>query len=117
MFDDSKVSYEIEVWQDDAAVRGNAMCSGDADFDRSVEDAIIAHLDNGDVWAWATVKVTATYEGIDGVEGTDYLGCCSHKDEEAFKACGYYADMKEEARRELYDTLDDIADKIAQIPR
>ncbi len=108
MFDDSKVSYELEVCQDALDVRGSAMCSGDVDFDRFVEDSILKRLEDGDVWAWATVKVTATYDGIDGVEGIDYLGCCSYRDEEDFKTCGYYADMKEEAREKLYTFLSGV---------
>jgi hypothetical protein len=107
MFDDSKVSYEIEVCQDDVEVRGNAMYSGNDDLDRKVEDTIIARLDEGDVWAWCIVKVIATYEGVGGVEGADYLGACNYADEEDFKTCGYYDDMKEEARCALYAELEE----------
>ena len=56
MFDDSMVSYSIEAEFDHIPVRGNIMCSGDDDFDRSIEDAVIDRLDGGDVWAWAAVK-------------------------------------------------------------
>jgi hypothetical protein len=112
MFDDSKVSYTLEVCEEFVTVRGNAMASGDADFDWSVEDSILERLEEGDVWAWASVKVTATYDGVDGVEGTDYLGCCSYADEEDFKSGGYYDIMKEEARCALYDALNDIVDNV-----
>jgi hypothetical protein len=107
MFDDSKVSYALEVYPENCDVRGHHD-SGDDDFDRSVEDTIFKRLDDGDVWAWAIVKVTATYDGVDGVEGTDYLGACNYADEEDFKAGGYWEDMKDEARCALYETLTDV---------
>ncbi|MHC4121721.1 MAG: hypothetical protein ACYSWO_29975, partial [Planctomycetota bacterium] len=109
MFDDSKVSFEIEVWQDDACVRGNAMCSGDDDFDREVEDTIIDRLDGGDVWAWATVRVVARYDGIDDIEGDDYLGCCNYADEADFKAGGYCDDMCDVAKEALIAELERCA--------
>jgi len=108
MFDDSKVSYEIEVCQDDTPIRGNAMCSGDDDFDRQVEDEIIAALNDGDVWAWACVRVVARYDGIDSVVGDDYLGCCSYKGQDEFESCPYYEDMKDCARDYLYQQLEMI---------
>jgi len=113
MFDDSKVSYRIFAEQDDLPVRGNAMCSGDDDFDRQVEDAILARLDDGDVWAWASVKVEARYEGVDtfndeDIVGVDYLGACNYKDEEDFKRCPYYEDMCSEARDDLYAQIEGI---------
>jgi hypothetical protein len=104
MYDDSKVSYDLEVFEDCTDVRGNAMSSGDDDFDKEVEDAIFERLDNGDVWAWALVKVTATYEGR-GCVGVDYLGCCNYLDEEDFVTGGLYDEMKAGARRELYSEL------------
>lgn len=108
MFDDSMVSYSIEAEVERIDVRGNAMCSGDNDFDKEVEDRILARLDDGDVWAWASVKVTARYDGIDGIEGVDYLGCCSYADEADFRNCPYYDDMKDIARENLYAQLEGI---------
>jgi hypothetical protein len=110
MYDDSKVSYEIEACEDDAEVRGNAVASGNDKYDRQVEDDILARLEVCDVWAWATVKVTATYEGLDGVEGAFYLGCCNYADEEDFKSDADYADMKDQARAELYAEMEESDD-------
>jgi len=112
MFDDSKVSFEIEVEGSDVEVRGNAMCSGDADADREYEDAIIARINDGDVWAWALVRVVARYDGIDDAYGDDYLSGCSYADEDDFKADGYYEDMCEVAKKELYTVLELRADKL-----
>jgi len=87
----NEIEYTVSAEPEDAEVRGNAMASGDDDVDRHCEDAIIADFDGGNVWAWCCVKVTAC---IDGIEGTDYLGCCSYKDEDDFRKGGYFEDMK-----------------------
>jgi len=106
-FDDSKVTYELDVRQEVCPVRGNAMCSGDESFDREVEDGIIERLNNGDIWAWASVHVIARYEGVPDVHGDDYLGCCSYADEADFTRPGdYYDDMKCVAREDLKAKLE-----------
>ena len=101
---ESDVVFTLDVEQDECCdVRGNAMVSGDDDADKAVEDAILARLDDGDVWAWASVCVKATWGGF---TGTDYLGGCSYKDEADFTAPGgYYEDMKAAA-------LDDLNAKV-----
>ena len=108
MFDDSKVSYELHVEFDGTPIVGNAMCSGDDDYDVLVEDEIIERCNGGDVWAWALVRVTARYDGVDNIEGVDYLGCCSYEHEEDFKRCEYYEDMKDQARDDLYTQIESI---------
>lgn len=110
MFDDSKVSYEIEVYPEDIPIEGNVMASGDDDYDRQVEESIRANLESGNDWAWCMVRVIARYEGIDCVEGTDHLGCCSYKSEDDFtQPGGYWEDMKDVARAALYAELESIA--------
>jgi hypothetical protein len=94
-----EVDFTLEAEYEEISVRGNAMASGDDEQDKMYEDEIIRRLDNGDVWAWASVKVTAQWRGIEGV---DYLGCCCYANENDFKQPGgYYDDMKQEA----YDDL------------
>lgn len=80
----------VSAEQDDAPVRGNAMASGDSALDRRVEDQILARLDDGDVWAWASVTVEVRWMGL---VAREYLGCCSYRDEAEFRADGYYSDM------------------------
>ena len=112
-FDDSKVTYEVTAEPDDIEVRGNAMASGNDEFDRRVENEILERCAGGDVWAWASVKVTARYDDIDSVEGVDYLGGCSYADEDDFKqAGGYYDDMKKIARDDLFAQLEAIHDTL-----
>ena len=97
-----KIRYQIEIEQDDISVRGNAIASGDNATDKAVEDEIIKRLDNGDTWAWCSVCVVAE---AGGVEGRAYLGACSYKDEEDFRAGGYYEQMQKEAKDDLMEQL------------
>ena len=92
------VEFNVEADQDYTDVRGNAMASGDGEYDHKVEDSVLADLDDGNVWAWASVKVSAS---IDGIECADYLGCCNYKNEADFLKDVYYLDMKSEALSEL----------------
>lgn len=103
---ENDVEFILEAKQDDLQVRGNALASGNYAEDKRVEDEIIERLDNGDIWAWASVKVTARWKEFEGV---DYLGGCSYYDEKDFKqAGGYWEDMKATA-------LDDLNKNVAQV--
>jgi hypothetical protein len=109
-FNEKDVTYTLEADFDDLEVRGNAIASGDDAYDKKVEDEIIARLENGDVWAWATIKVTAEWNGLEGV---NYLGACCYKDEKDFKQPGgYYDDMKAEALADLKQTIKDLQSKV-----
>lgn len=100
------MDYKIEATPEDIPVRGNTMASGDDEYDKRVEDEILARLESGDVWAWCSVRVTCA----DGeTEGEAWLGGCSYKDEEDFKAGGYFDDMKAEA-------LEDMERKREEVP-
>lgn len=98
---EDEVRFTIEADFDYLPIRGNAIASDDEELDRIVEDEVIDRLERGDVWAWALVKVTATWED-EGVvhEASDYLGACSFWDESDFKAV-YYEDMKAQALANL----------------
>lgn len=110
----ASVEYEIFVRQDDTPVRGNAMASGDEDYDREIEDEIINRLDNGDVWAWATIEVRATVPGIPGVSGSDYLGNCTYANQAEFEKPGcYYDDMKAVALVSLLESIEEMEDALS----
>lgn len=98
--DRAKVQYRIEIQPEHIPIEGNAIASGDAEYDAKVEQDIIAQLESGNLWAWCCVRVVAYIEGID-LEGDDYLGACSYKSEEDFKQGGYFEDMCNVARDEL----------------
>jgi hypothetical protein len=107
---ENEVTFELTVEQDDIPVRGNALASGDADEDRKCEDEILRRLDQGDVWAWASVRVTARWEGF---EGHDYLGGCSYESERDFvRSGGYFDDMKDAALAELNEAIQAHAAKL-----
>lgn len=112
-FNEKEVIYTLEATQDDMAVRGNAIVSGDDAEDKKVEDQILDRLNHGDVWAWASVKVSASWNGF---EGTDYLGACSYANETDFKQPGgYYDDMKAAALQDLKVLLREIQIKVCGV--
>jgi hypothetical protein len=103
----------VYVDVDSTPVRGNALASGDDPADRECEDSILERLENGDVWAWAYVEVRASYAGVDGA---DYLGCCSYEDEADFRRPGgYFDDMREEALEQLALELESILEDIGAV--
>ena len=95
-------TFEINIELDDTPVRGNALASGDASYDKLAEDEIIARLDLGDVWAWCVVTVKATYGDH---EGTATLGACSYESREMFEACDYFKSLKDDALEDLISNL------------
>lgn len=97
---DSDITITLECLPEDIPVQCNAMASGDDAYDKQVEDEINRRLDQGDMWAWCCVKVTAHHEPS-GLEGVDYLGGCNYADEDDFKAGGYYQDMVSQAKTAL----------------
>lgn len=112
-FKESEVIYTLEVEQDEMSVRGNAIASGNDTEDKCVEDEIIKRLEEGDVWAWAQVTVTASWHGF---EGKDYLGGCSYANEKDFmQKDGYYNDMKTVALDDLKDLLRNIQTQVCGV--
>lgn len=89
---------QVDCLSEDMPIRGNGLSSGDEKVDRECEDEIIYQLENGNEWAWCTVKVTATWEGLTAME---YLGGCSYKSKEDFMCDGYYMDMIDTCLAEL----------------
>jgi hypothetical protein len=102
-----KCEIEIHAEEEQISVRGNALVSGDDAEDKRAEDSILRKLARGNVWAWAFVKVTVSYMGV---EGSDTLGCCSYKNEKDFKKGGYYDDMVNAAHAELNEKLKRLYD-------
>ena len=97
-FNPDEVKFTIKAEQDDLPIRGNAIVSGDDDFDEKVAVEIEKELDEGNVWAWASVTVSASWAGF---TGNDYLGACSYKDEAGFREGGYLPQMLEGALEDL----------------
>lgn len=93
----------IAEYETDVEVRGNAQVSGDDESDRATEREIIERLERGDVWAWACVKVVASWGGFTGE--SSWLGGCTYEDEESFREDAYFTDLKQEALEALQATL------------
>lgn len=109
-FNEKEVVYTITAEMDNLEVWGNALVSGDEVADKECEDEILRRLENGDVWAWASVEVKASWNGF---EGTDYLGCCSYRDEKAFcQEGGYFEDMKSQALEDLKRIIKQVQEKV-----
>lgn len=109
MHDD--VVIRIHCLPEEIPVRGNACCSGDEEFDRSVEDAIISRLNQDDDWAWTTVSVVAEWEGI--CDET-YLGCCSYDNEEDFRNnSGYFQDMVDEVLSSMNERVHRLYERLS----
>jgi hypothetical protein len=104
-----EVEYTLTAEQDDTPVKGN-VSAWDDDTDRKAEEEVNRRLDNGDVWAWAVVTVTATHPSFPGIVGRDTLGGCNYRNETEFtQEGGYYADMKAEALTDLVRQLESVA--------
>lgn len=102
--------FVIKAVQDDLAVRGNALASGNAAADRKCEDEILARLDQGDVWAWAFVTVKCKWNGF---EGEDTLGACSYADAQDFQQPGgYFDDMKAAAYEDMLANIKDVKNRL-----
>lgn len=102
-----EVEFKLIVEQDDTPVKGNAMSSGDDEADRKLEQEIIDRADNGDVWAWAQVTITASWAGFEGV---DHLCGCSYKNESDFTSIeedGYFRDMVKTSIEDLITNIHD----------
>lgn len=102
--------FEISAEQDDIPVMGNAIASGNKVLDAEIENHIINRLEQGDIWAWASVCVKAKHGRF---EGADYLGGCSYDDEASFKQDGYYDGMCDAAfenmLQEMVNTRKELA--------
>lgn len=104
--EDGLVEFEINLMEEHEPPDG--MFSFQEDIDHVKEG-----IRNGNEWAWTCVKVTARIPGID-LEGTDYLGGCSYKDQADFEADGYYADMKKSALDDLKSQLKTLIEKLKE---
>lgn len=111
MLNRDEIQICVTVLPEEIPVKGNAMCSGDEDFDHQVESEILERLEQDDVWAWATVCVTAEWEGLKEAE---YLGCCCYANEEEFRQeGGYFDDMVHEALTNLNLRLRGIYERMS----
>lgn len=106
------VTFYVQIEPEDIEPEGNAIVSGDDDFDKEVIDGINERLRDGDLWAWGCVKVGARWKDWTGVA---YLGCCSYENEEGFKKDGYFEQMKKEALDDLNSTVAKVFESVKEL--
>lgn len=87
---------------EDLQIEGNALASGNDEWDREQEQWIRDQLDGGNEWAWCCARVDVEWEGF---KETEYLGACSYKSRADFIACGERETMASEATARLADRL------------
>ena len=105
-----EVVFSIEIEEEDAKFDFE---SDEPEKDEALKGELRKRLDRGDLWAWCTVKVTATWKTWKGV---DYLGCCSYDSEKDFVDCGdYWPDMKERALEDLNKSIARVAETLAEL--
>lgn len=74
-----------------------------AELDKETAAWVRAELARGNTWAWCTVIVWASYDGLRAHSAP--LRCCSYRDERAFRVSGYLTDMRREALDVLHTKL------------
>lgn len=102
---EQEVEFTIEIEEEDIPLVGGnppAFDSGDKEADAQLVRDIQRRLENGDLWAWCTVKVVAEWREF---RGSNYLGACSYDNATDFKQGGYYEDMCREALDDLNATI------------
>lgn len=107
-----QVEFTFEALNEDTGVRGNALASGNDAEDKRAEDEILERLNRGDLAAWFTAKVTASFGGI---ESSDHLGCCSYTSFRDFENCETMADMEDQALYQLASEIVDLQLSLAEI--
>lgn len=112
MIKSSDVTWKIECLPEDMRIEGNASAIDD-ETDAKIASDIREQLENGNEWAWCSVKVTGVWEGL---AESSHLGGCSYRSEVDFvKNSGYFQDMKAEVLERLKKSAGDIAVKFQEV--
>jgi hypothetical protein len=102
MKNEDAIQYRVEVFSDDAPIEGNAMASGDDEFDAKVEAEINERLERGDVTAWCVVHAIAE---TDAFSGDAYLAGCTLSPDEDLERFAQDNGLFDEARDDLIRNL------------
>lgn len=106
----AEITWKIEPTPEHLPVWGNAIASGDDELDSKYESEILTRLNSGETWAWCTVRVSGQWNGI---ECSDYLGCCTYENEQDFREnSGYFEDMQAEIRGQIQAAAEVIAESM-----
>lgn len=111
--EEKEVTFLLEIEPEERPIDGHFCDTEEPEKDRAMEAEIKERLLRGDTWAWCTVKVTAVWKEMSGV---DYLGCCSYRDDAEFmESGGYYEGMKAEALDALNRNIETSFRKIREL--
>lgn len=103
-FNPDEVTFSLTAEPEDLPLEG-AFDLGSDELNEETTNAISERLERGDVWAWASVKVTASWAGF---EGDAYIGGCNYEDEDDFRTnSGYFKDLLKEAANALVSEIED----------
>lgn len=107
---ESDVEFTISVDYEDLCVEESFEDTPDG---KAMVKEIKERMGTGDVWAWCSIKVSATWKGF---KGWDCLGGCSYYDQEDFESDGgYYPQMKAEALDKLNEEIALTFDSIKEL--
>jgi len=81
--------------------------------DQETINYIIDQYNNGNEAAWFCAKIEVRYKGV---EGTDYLGCCSYKSFKQFQSdgSGYYVDMINQCINQINSDIESRNEQIKE---
>lgn len=106
-----EVEFSIEIEEDDSDFNFE---SDEPEKDEKLRKELNRRRNNGDLWAWCTVVVTAKWKEWKGV---DSLGGCSYENEADFRQDGYFDDMKDRALEELNKSLAACAAELGELSK
>ena len=104
-----EVTFDLEAEQDLLPVAGNALASGDDEVDSKYNAEILARLAQGDIWAWASVTVTAKWGCF---SGEACLGGCTYSGKEEFSQDVYFLQLCDDALADLQRHIQDVSDRL-----
>lgn len=99
---EDEVLFTLGVCEDYMDVKGNVLYSGDEEEDTKYENEILDRLRRDDVWAWAHVTITASWRSFQASAG---LGGCTYADEQEFRKCPNYEQLKTDALAALQTNI------------
>lgn len=103
------VQFELIAHPEETPIKGNVMDCGKDQEDHKAEQMVQEQLESGNMWAWCTVEVKATWQNF---TYSDFIGCCSFKSQQDFEQL-YYDDMAQTCLAELNEMVANTFNKLA----
>jgi hypothetical protein len=90
-----QIEFSLEVMPENIPIEDNL-------HTREIQKEIKEQLNQDNLWAWCSVKITGTYKVLSAYS---CLGCCSYKDLNDFMSSGYAADMQQEILQDIRNQI------------